>query len=496
MEKNSSPNKSNKLLFTLCILFSLVSIVALILGVLSMTQNTTTPPDTSSDDSESYCNLDVLNMGNYSIGVSEANQNQLVLQSNLSTFPKIVFNLMDTNEPMMIAFNENNYFYYSYKNTSDIVQNYEPNIFENYKICTFGCRQKSSPTIEFANGVKIETSNNALRIKGSNAQWSFNTKSNIFEILNTLQSSEGSNAVLYFDGQYLCTNPTNSPCIKTAPQATLQTNNSDDTSPPEDDDSSNEKINGITFSNGYTLSTNSSGLILRGKYGSVKFNLNGTGPDIFTVENSLYYFYYSFSNSFGNLVKNNSVSGKTDLLGLGPGNPRDCSVWKGALTYGISNTYQQPLQSFELKENQDDPDISIYYDYTYSNDYIFPSETTTHTYETTKNDADQSGSSCNYLDRHNVTCDDNDNQYLYGFQLNYDQGSNQYSYTINCADYPGGTTGCSDKSTNATDKDGNIQELMKEVKCGGDEYLTKFKLESTDDKSQINYRCCKMNVKN
>ena len=118
MEKNSSPNKSNKLLFTLCILFSIVSVVALILGVLSMTKEDTTFPDTSFDDSESYCNLDVLNIGNYSIGVSEANQNQLVMQSNLSTFPKIVFHLMDTNEPMMIACNENNYFYYSYQNTS------------------------------------------------------------------------------------------------------------------------------------------------------------------------------------------------------------------------------------------------------------------------------------------------------------------------------------------------------------------------------------------
>lgn len=502
MEKNSSPNKSNKLLFTLCILFSIVSIVALILGVLSMTQETTIPPETSSDDSESYCNLDVLNMGNYSIGVSEANQSQFVLQSNLSTFPKIVFNLMDMNEPMMVAFNENNYFYYSYQNTSDIVQNYKPNLFENYKICTFGCKQKSSPTIEFANGVKIGTSNDALQIKGTNAQWSFNTKSNIFEILNTLETSEGSNAVLYFDGQYLCTNPTNSTCIGTALQATLQTSNSVGTSPSQDDGSSstNEKINGVTFSNGYKLTSNSDGLVLRGKYGSVKFNVNGTGADIFTVENTFfantfYYFYYSFHNTFGNLVKNNSVSGKTDLLALGPGNPKDCKVWKGAKIYGISNTYQQPLQSFQLKENQDDPDnVSIYYDYTYSNDYIFPSETKTYKYQTPINDADQQGSSCNYLDRHNVTCN-NANQYLYGFLLNYDGKSNKYYYTYNCADYPGGTTACTNKSTNKTTKDGKIQELMKEIKCGGDEYLNQFQLKSnSDNTSQINYKCCKMNL--
>lgn len=499
MEKISGSKKNNALLYTLCILFSIVSIVALILAVLVLTQKETSGSPKEDDDMESYCNLDILNIGNYSMGIAEGNRNQFVIQSNLSTYPKIVFNLMQTNEPMMIVFNANNYFYYSYKNAYDVVQNYEPNIFENYKICTFGCKQRSAPVLEFTNGVKIQTSNDALKMQGTNAQWSFNDNSNLFQILNTLQSSDGTNSFLYFDGQYLCSNPTGedtSSCRGKAPEATLQATGLYASSPlPEDDSTTNEKINGISFSNGYTITSTSQGLVLQGKYGNVKFNMNGTGPDIFTIENSLYYFYYSFNNTFGSLVKNNSSSGQTDLLALGDDNPTDCSVWKGAETYGISNDYQQPLQSFELKENTDNPQTSIYYDYTYSNDNIFPSESTTHSYQTVPSDADQGGNSCDYLGPHNVTCS-NDNQYLYGFDLNYNLDKNQYYYTINCADYPGGTTGCADKSTNSTAKDGNIQQLLKDVKCDGDEYLTRFQLNTSDNNSKIDYRCCKMNVKN
>lgn len=496
MEKISGPRNNNTLIFTLCIIFSIVSIVALILAVLTLIQKETSSSAPPTNDMETYCNLDVLNIGNYMMGVSEKNRNQFVIQSNLSTYPKIVFNLMQTDEPMMIVFNEDNYFYYSYKNAYDVVQNYEPNIFENYKICAFGCKQRSAPVLEFTNGVKIQTSNDALKMQGTNAQWSFNDKSNLFQILNTLQSSDWTNSFLFFDGQYLCSNPTGedtSSCRGKAPEATLQATGLSASS-PEDDSTTNEKINGISFSNGYTIASTSDGLILQGKYGNVKFNMNGTGSDIFTIENSLYYFYYSFHNTFGSLVKNNSSSGQTDLLYLGEGNPIDCSVWKGAKKYGISNDYQQPLQSFELKENTDNPETSIYYDYTYSNDYIFPSESTIYSYQTPSDDADQAGSSCNYLDRHNVKCE-NDNQYLYGFQLNYDD-SNKYYYTINCADYPGGTTGCTDKSTDSTARDGNIQELLKNVKCDGDEYLTRFQLNTSDNMSKIDYRCCKMNVKN
>ncbi len=493
MEKTTVPRKSDKLLYALCILFSIVSIVALIIGVLSITGLNVSMDDSSnsSEDSTStsYCSLDILNVGNYSLGVSDANQNELVLQSNLSTYPKIVFNLMDTDQPMMVAFNENNYFYYGPNNTYDIVQDYEPNIFQNSRVCTFGCKQTSVTTVEFANGVTLETSNNALRVTGTNAQWLFNTSANVFEILNTSQSSDSSNSVLYFDGQYLCTNPTKSTCIGKAPELTLQLNDASESS--DSGSKTNPKINGITFSNGYTLSTDSNGLKLKGSNGVVNFNVSGTGADIFTVENSFYYFYYSYNNTFGSIIKNNSVTATSDLLPFD--NASNCSVFKKVNSYGLSNPYKQPLNSFQLKQNTDQSDNkSIYYDYSYSDDYIFPSQTATHTYKTNGQNADDENNSCDFLDRHDVKCN-NDNEFLYGFQLNYDKDKKQYSYQMQCAEYPGGTQGCINYSSKPTTKDGGLEELMSKVQCPGDSYLTQFKLNTKNNQALYDYRCCKKN---
>ena len=396
---------------------------------------------------------------------------------------------MENDQPLMVAFNENNYFYYGPNNKYDIVQDYEPNIFQNSRVCTFGCKQTSVTTVEFANGVTLETSNNALRVRGTNAQWSFNTSANVFEILNTSQSSDSLNSVLYFDGQFLCTNPTKSTCIGKAPELTLQLNDASESS--DSGSKTNPKINGITFSNGYTLSADSNGLKLKGSSGVVNFNVSGTGADIFTVENSFYYFYYSYHNTFGNNIKNNSVTATTDLLPFD--NASNCSVFK-TKSYGLSNPYKQPLNSFQLKQNTDQSDNkSIYYDYSYSDDYIFPSQTATHTYTTSPQNPDDENNSCDFLDRHDVTCN-NDNEFLYGFQLNYDKDKKTVLLpNAVCGISLEGIKDAPIIQANRLQKDGGLEELMSKVQCPGDSYLTQFKLNTKNNQALYDYRCCKKN---
>ena len=95
MEKTTVLRKSDKLLYALCILFSIVSIVALIIGVLSITGLNVSMDDTSSSSkdstSTSYCSLDILNIGNYSLGVSDANQNELVFAKQSKYLSKNCF---------------------------------------------------------------------------------------------------------------------------------------------------------------------------------------------------------------------------------------------------------------------------------------------------------------------------------------------------------------------------------------------------------------------
>jgi len=306
----------NLLLTILLIVFSIVSLVAITLAVILMIKSSK-KEDLSS--SPKYCNLDILNIGNYSIGIG-VDEEQLIIQSSLATYPKIVFNLMNRNRPLMLAFNQENIFLYSYLNTFEVAPFSPTKLLndnslcqfpdtlnmDNFQINEFTCKQQSIGSITFANDIKLETINDVLVMYGKSGQFEFNNTNNIFKVTNLQKTEDGKNTdnygnYLYFDGSYFCSNPENATNNKCKGDSKSSDKNDKKIMTKQQDSS---RINGISFSNGYILYTVKDSLIIKGKEGTVNFNLNG-GSDLFTIKDTLTgnYFYYNYKNSFG--VKTN-----------------------------------------------------------------------------------------------------------------------------------------------------------------------------------------------
>lgn len=362
----------NLLLTILSIVFSIVSVVAIILVVILMTKP---PKKDDTPPSFQYCNLDILNIGNYSIGVG-MDEEQLIIQSSLATYPKIVFNLMNRNRPLMFAFNQKNKFLYSYLNTFQVLplsstKLYDNNdnsickfpdtlTMDNFKINEFTCKQESVGSITFANDIKLETINDVLVMYGKSGQFEFNNTNNVFKVTNLQKTEDGKNtdssgSYLYFDGSYFCSNPENNAnnC-----KGTQELSDKTDKKLMTNQQNSS-KMNGISFSNGYILYAVKDSLIIKGKAGTVNFNLNG-GDNLFTLNDTLTgnYFYYNYQNSFGVKTNFNPTPPKC-YSNVGQIQFTDGSVYTGKNMTGVENiTGLQSLQ-FENKMKLKGDDNSI-----------------------------------------------------------------------------------------------------------------------------------------
>jgi len=362
----------NLLIIILSVVFSIVSVVAIILVVILMTKPVK-KEEIPSNPNLKYCNLDILNIGNYSIGVGKDNE-QLIIQSALSSNPRIVFNLMNRNRPLMQAIGEENRFLYTYLNqytiqshikTSSELNNESNSLckfqdvtnLDNFRINDFTCNQRSVGSLTFANGIKLETVDNILVIYGKSGRFEFNNNKSIFKITNTQQNSDNKDNYLFFDGKSLCSEPkqTSNSCIGT--QATEDT---EDVSIKTEEMSSTD-VDGITFSNGYIIYTLKDNLIIKGKTATVNFNLNG-GSDLFTLNDTLTqnYFYYNYKNQFG-IKSINDPNPPKCYSNVGEIKFNDGSVYTGKNMTGVQNI--TGLQSLEfqnkMKLKGDDTSIRV-----------------------------------------------------------------------------------------------------------------------------------------
>ena len=302
----------NKLLTILSIVFSIISVVSIILVVILMLKP---PKKENIPPVLKYCNLDVLNIGEYSIGVGN-DKEQLIIEKSGSTNPKIVFNLMNRNRPLINIFNDQNYLQYTHLNTIQVASFADDSwkdVFSKYTINQFTCKIESVGSINFSNNIKLEEINGVLVMYGSSGQFEFNNNKDIFKIINLQTSNDGNKdqPYLYFNGS-LCTNPenNNNTCLPSLP-------NEIPTIPSKNETNKNklksDGLNGISFSNGYLMYSSGDSIIIKGKTGTVSFNLNSNLGDLFTITDNLTnnYFYYNHDNEFGTQEKSNPNPPKT-----------------------------------------------------------------------------------------------------------------------------------------------------------------------------------------
>lgn len=291
----------NKLLTILSIVFSIISVVSIILVVLLMLKP---PKKQDIPPVLKYCNLDVLNIGEYSIGVGN-DMEHLIIEHSTANIPKIVFNLMNRNRPLINVFNDSNYFQYTHSNKIIVqpINDEWKDQFSTYAINKFTCNQENLGSINFSNNIKLESIDGVLVMYGDSGQFEFNNENDIFKIIHLQKSNDGNQdqPYLYFNG-ILCNNPRNQ--TKCYPDDNPTTPNSKNIEIKNQLKS--QGLNGISFSNGYLMYASGDSIIIKGKTGTVSFNLNGDARDIFTVSDNLTsnYFYYNNVNDFGPYQKN------------------------------------------------------------------------------------------------------------------------------------------------------------------------------------------------
>ena len=289
----------NLLLIILCSVFAVLSTAAIILALfVYLNQNNNDDSSNDSDQGSPTCNIDQLIIGNYIMGVGE-DKSKLILTPTDGNLPVIEFNLMDDSGSIMTVYTNID----GDGGKSSLLIKYDKSItIASYedddvpKLPTYSCKSLSKDVITFNNDVTITTVNNAFTIAGSVGAFTFGAD-NILEIVNLAPKSDTDDKpYMYYNGLTLCTIPPPeelSNCVGDPPSNKLE--DSQNISSPTE---SKDKIDFITFSNGYKLLPEDS-LSLIGEKAKIKFKVEAEDTDRFTVETQNGYFYYSADNSFG-----------------------------------------------------------------------------------------------------------------------------------------------------------------------------------------------------
>ena len=293
----------NLLLIILCSLFSLLSVAAIILSVMTFLKKDSNSDNTpggggeTGDTSTNYCNLDQLTIGNFNITVGE-DPTYLILQYSKATYPFIVFNFRDTSQPIVSVVDVENYFYYDFEDKYDVLERDQK--FDMIAKTKYPCNRIEKGSITFTNDMTLSTINNnqTLLLQGAKSQFEFNATNIPFK--TTIYSSGTNESFCYFDGNYFCTQPENGNTCKgtQSPNMTLQ-----NTGLGASTDKNEDKVDGITFSNNYTLTVSSESVSIQGPLGNMKFNLND-GNDVWTINNKTkfpnsIFMYYDYQNKIG-----------------------------------------------------------------------------------------------------------------------------------------------------------------------------------------------------
>jgi hypothetical protein len=400
-----------------------MSIAAIILSLIVYLKKNSNDDDSSGEStnpnaSTDYCNLDQLTIGNFNLTVGK-NPKYLILQYKLSTFPFVVFNLKDTNEPIMSVVDTENYFFYDFNNEYNVSPRCKnPDVFAKISELKYPCKRIEKGSITFSNDITLGVINNnqTLLMKGAKSQVEFNATN--FPFKSTIFSSGNTSSYCYFDGNYFCTDPLEdddkASCRGTQPpdNMTLQ-----DTSSSATTDQNKDKVDGISFSNEYSINVSSNSIAIQGPLGDITFNLND-GSDVWTINNynNNTYMYYNYDNKIGTIAKtfNNktsediSVTTKTDNCHLFQDYNKDIAITTDC------NGPMNSLKFVQTKAHDDNDDTDIYqfqyktFSDTLSTDVPNVSPIGCATTKTATSEYPKNGS-CNYLDRQDqIFCADNE----------------------------------------------------------------------------------------